>query len=279
MSRQRIESIFHPSDFSATSEVAFAHALKVALVTKAELTMLHVDSDADADWSDFPGVRSTLERWGLIPKGSSKSAVGELGIQVQKIIASNRSPVRASVDYLDMHPADLVVLAVHQYEGRVHWQQKRVAEPIAHANEAMTLFIPEGVPGFVALEDGAISLRKILIPVARKPRPQLALDAVGRLIRGLQLPEGKVNLLHVGPSEEVPPMQIPAEPGWNWTVHALEGEPVAVIAQTAAAADSDLIVMTTEGPHGFLDALRGSTASRVLRECRCPVLTLHAGRG
>jgi len=46
--------------------------------------------------------------------------------------------------------------------------------------------------------------------------------------------------------------------------------------QTAAASKSDLIVMTTEGPHGFLDALRGNTAARVLRECPCPVLTLHA---
>jgi nucleotide-binding universal stress UspA family protein len=35
-------------------------------------------------------------------------------------------------------------------------------------------------------------------------------------------------------------------------------------------------VMTTEGPHGFLDALRGNTAARVLRDVRCPVLTLHA---
>ena len=85
-----------------------------------------------------------------------------------------------------------------------------------------------------------------------------------------------MRLLHVGAGEEVPPLQIPAEPGWDWTVHALEGEPVEVIVQTAAAASSDLIVMATEGPHGFLDALRGSTSARVLRECRCPVLTLHA---
>ena len=74
----------------------------------------------------------------------------------------------------------------------------------------------------------------------------------------------------------MPSLQIPAEPGWDWAVHALEGDPAEVIVQTAAASDSDLIVMTTEGPHGFLDALRGSTAERVLRGCRCPVLTLHA---
>jgi nucleotide-binding universal stress UspA family protein len=273
---KRIETIFHPSDFSEASAVAFEHALRLALVAKAELTMLHVDSGNDSDWADFPGVRSTLERWGLILPGSAKSAVGDLGIKVQKVIATSHSPVTACVDFLEKHPADLVVLAVHQYEGNVRWQHKRVAAPIAHAAESMTLYLPEGVPGFVARKDGAISLRKILVPVARKPRPGPAIGAVDRLISNLGLPPGKVNLLHVGSSDDMPPMQIPAEPGWDWTVQVLEGEPVEVIVRTAAASQSDLIVMTTEGPHGFLDALRGNTAARVLRECRCPVLTLHA---
>lgn len=273
---KRIETIFHPSDFSEASEVAFEHALRLALVAKAELTMLHVDSGYSADWPDFPGVRSTLERWGLILKGADKSAVGDLGIKVQKVIATSRSPVKACTDFLEKHPADLVVLAVHQYEGNVRWQHKRVAEPIAHAAEAMTLYLPHGVPGFVAHEDGAISLRKILVPVAPKPRPAPAIGAVERMIRSLGLPSGTVNLLHVGQAESMPPLQIPAEPGWDWTAQVLAGDPAEVIVQTAAAAGSDLIVMTTEGPHGFLDALRGNTAARVLRECRCPVLTLHA---
>jgi nucleotide-binding universal stress UspA family protein len=273
---RRIETIFHPSDFSEASTVAFEHALRIALVAHAELTMLHVDNDSDADWQDFPGVRDTLERWGLIMEGSPKSAVGELGIEVQKIIASGRSPVTASVEFLKKHPADMVVLAVHQYEGSVRWQQKRVAEPIAHAAEAMTLYLPYGVPGFVAHEDGAISLRRILTPVAAKPRAQPAIEAVERIIRSLGLASGIVNVLHVGSSSGVPSLQIPAEPGWDWRVHTVDGDPVEVIVQTAAAAKSDLIVMTTEGPHGFLDALRGNTTARVLRECSCPVLSLHA---
>jgi nucleotide-binding universal stress UspA family protein len=276
MSRTRIESIFHPSDFSEASEVAFVHALRIALVARAELTMLHVDPGYHADWSDFPGVRSTLERWGLIAQGSAKSAVGELGIAVQKIIASSRSPVRASLDFLDKHPADLIVLAVHQHEGRMRWLHKRVAEPIAHAHEAMTLYVPHGVRGFVSREDGSISLRNILIPVAAKPWPQPAIAAVARMIRALQLPSGKVRLVHVGSGADMPSFQLPADPGWDWTVHCLEGEPVEVIAQIASAASADLIVMATEGPHGFLDALRGNTSARVLRECSCPVLTLHA---
>src|SRR6185295_20226244 len=90
-----VKFVFHPSDFSEASEVAFAHALKIALVVGAKLTMLHVTASPSAEWQDFPGVRDTLERWKLIPKGSPKSAVGWLGIEVDKIIASSKDPVKA----------------------------------------------------------------------------------------------------------------------------------------------------------------------------------------
>ena len=85
MAERRIESVFHPSDFSGASEIAFAHALKIALVSGAMLNMMHVATDSDADWGEFPGVRETLERWGLIPPGSPKSAVAGLGIELSAI--------------------------------------------------------------------------------------------------------------------------------------------------------------------------------------------------
>ncbi|MSU35906.1 MAG: hypothetical protein EXS36_12545 [Pedosphaera sp.] len=52
-----IDNILHPSDFSEVSQVAFAHAFKVALITRARLTLLHVAQDDDSEWSNFPGVR------------------------------------------------------------------------------------------------------------------------------------------------------------------------------------------------------------------------------
>ena len=79
---REVQSIFHPSDFSEASEVAFAHALKIALVAKADLTVLHVAASPGAEWQDFPGVRDMLERWKFIHSGSPKSAVGRLGIEV-----------------------------------------------------------------------------------------------------------------------------------------------------------------------------------------------------
>ena len=156
----------------------------------------------------------------------------------------------------------------------MHWLEKRVGEPIARGADEMALYIPPGVEGFVSRKDGSVSLGNILIPVADKPPAQPGVDAVARLIRNLRLPAGKVTLLHVGPASEAPSLNVPHDTGWTWTRMAAEGEPAEVILQKANAIAADLIAMTTEGPHGFLDGLRGSTSEQVLRKVRCPVVNL-----
>jgi nucleotide-binding universal stress UspA family protein len=274
----RIASIFHPSDFSEASEIAFAHALKFALVTKATLSMLHVSPNSTvADWQEFPGVRDTLERWKVIPPGSPRSAIGQLGFDVQKVLVDSNDPVKACQEFLNRNPADLIVLAVHQRDGRTRWLHKSVGEPIARGAGQMTLFVPHGVEGFVSKQDGSVSLRNILIPITSKPRPQPAIDAAARLIRGLERTAGTVTLLHVGPSREVPVTTTPESPGWTWNALAKPGEPADIILQTADAVAADLIVMTTDGPDGFLDGLRGTTSERVLRRSHCPVVNMPVG--
>jgi len=273
----RVKSIFHPSDFSEASAVAFAHALKIALVAGARFTMLHIEATPNTEWQDFPGVRDTLERWQLIPIGSPRSAVGKLGISVNKVIMSGKDPVKACLGFLERHPEDLIVLAVRQLEGPLRWFEKSVGKPIAHAAGQMTLFIPHGVEGFVSRQDGSISLRSILIPVTSKPRPQPGVEAAARLIRNLELPAGVVTLLHVGPAAEMPSLRLPADTTWTWNRLASAGEPADIILKTAAELRADLIVMTTDGQDGFLDGLRGTTSERVLRKARCPVVNLPVG--
>jgi len=277
LDRVKLESIFHPSDFSEASEVAFVHALKMALVAGAKLTMLHVEASPGAEWQDFPGVRDTLERWGLIPKDSPKSAVGQLGIKVAKVLKLSNDPVKACLGFLEKNPTDLIVLAVRQHEGRMRWLGKSVGGPTARRAGQMTLFIPHGVEGFVSRQDGSISLRNVLIPVAIKPRPQPSVEAAARLIRNLKLPAGMVTVLHVGPTAEMPSLKLPKETDWTWTKVVKVGEPADVILQTAAELRTDVIIMTTDGPDGFLDALRGTISERVLRKARCPVANLPVG--
>ena len=81
-----IRSVVHATDFSAADERAFAHALGVALLVRASFTILHVTSDASADWSGFPAVRKTLERWKLLEPGSAaRSRVREARCERQEV--------------------------------------------------------------------------------------------------------------------------------------------------------------------------------------------------
>jgi nucleotide-binding universal stress UspA family protein len=269
-----LQHVFHPSDFSVASETAFAHALKAALLAKATLTIFHVSPDREENWTEFPGVRQTLERWGILPKNSPKSAVPDLGIKVKKVIAQDKNPVKSVLKFLEHQPSDLIVLATQQDKGRVLWMEKSVAKPVARKSHEMTLFIPAGVEGFVSLQDGSVSLKNILIPVAPIPKAQPAIQAAVRIVQRLTCSTGQFTILYVGDDSEMPEVSCPELPGWEWTKMSQKGDITEVILQTARGMEADLIVMSTEGRQGFLDALRGSNSEQVLRQCTCPLLAI-----
>jgi nucleotide-binding universal stress UspA family protein len=165
------DRIFHPSDFTPESEIAFAHALKIALQGKTCLQMMHVDAADEADWDHFPSVQDTLERWNVLPAGSSNDQVELLGLEISKVIASSHDPVQACFDFFEVNDVDLIVLSVHQREGLMRWLGTIVGERISASAKQNTLFIPAGQEGFVSLEDGKVTLQNILIPMVKKPRP------------------------------------------------------------------------------------------------------------
>ena len=269
-----VRSVLHPTDFSAGSLVAFHHALKAALLAKSTLTLLHVANGEGFKSSDFPGVRETLERWGLLPKGSQRSAVAELGIDVRKIVARAGDPAGSVLAHLERSPADLIVLATSQHRGRAGWLNRSVAEPVARGAGEMTLLIPGRSEGFVSAEDGSVSLKNILIPVAESPRPQPAIEAAARLVKRMGCERGTFTLLHVGGPDTMPAHRCPEARGWDWVEQLQIGEVIETILDTARETAADLIVMSTDGRNGFLDGLRGSHSERVLRQCAAPLLTV-----
>jgi nucleotide-binding universal stress UspA family protein len=272
-----LRNIFHPSDFTEASESAFAHALRAALMAQANLTILHVSSDRDADWMEFPGVRAALERWGLLPMNSRRSDVAKLGIHVKKVQAVHPDPIESITSYLAEHATDLIVLATDQRKGCLPWLSKSVAVPVALESRQMTLFVPNGVAGFVSSHDGSISLTNILIPAASPPSAQAALQAAVRMAYRLKRPVGVFTVLHVGEEGDMPDLHYSEMPGWQWDKVIKQGDVVDVICETAEEIKADLIVMTTEWRHGFLDALRGSHSERVLHKAPCPLLAIPAG--
>ena len=273
-----IQSVLHPTDFSESSLVAFHHALMAAKLSRSKLTLLHVPTDGTSEWSHFPGVRETLERWGALPKGSPRAAVGTLGINACKVMANKGEPVDAVVNYLERNPTDLIVLSTSKRDGRIPWLGKSVAEPVTRKAGEMTLLIPGDVEGFVSDKDGSISLNRILIPIARTPRPEPALNAAARLVQKWNCSEGTFVVLHVGNSNTMPALRLPEVPGWTWKKELRDGgDVIEGINQSAKENKADLIVLASDGRNGFLDALRGSHSERLLRYGVAPLLTIPVG--
>ena len=268
--------ILHPTDFSEASEVAFVHALKLALLTRGQLHVLHVSpEDAQVRWRSFPGVREALERWDVLPAGSPPAAVGELGIDVEKVSAVGDDPVAVTLEYLRRHPAELIVLATDQRDGLAAWRQPSIAQPIARHARQVALFVPDGTAGFVDAATGDMGLRRILIPVDRVPAPEPALTSAAALAA---LGDGSpmtFGLVHVG-EPDFPDTSAHERPGWTWERLTLAGDPVTALGSAVYDWAPDLVVMTTAGHHGFMDTLRGSTTERVLRGTPCPLLAVSS---
>ncbi len=267
-----VESIFHPSDFSKASELAFAHALAIALFRKTELVIMHAGSGQLDDWAQFPPVRKTIERWQLLDPGSSRSAVYEkLAIRVTKV-SSRGNPVQASIDHIAKQKPDLVVLATRGRHGLPLWLKPSVSQAIARRTSAMTLFVPRGCRGIVSL-DGVIQLRRILLPIDHQPEPHQAIVRAVRAAEAFADDVVQLIVLHVN-GAELPNFARPESKACLWQEVRKEGEVATAILD--AAKDVDLIVMATEGRHGVVDAMRGSVTERVVRGAPCPVLTVPA---
>ena len=260
---ERTFGVFHPSDFSPASEVAFAHALKIALQSKADLDLMHVESSIaseEALWSEFPGVRDTLARWGPAA-GRCRGRTGRRRswLNVRKVLRAGGDPLDVMLDHIRRFVPDLIVLSTHQRDGVARWLHKSVAEPLARRSGAMTLFVPHSGNGFVSLRDGQVTLQRVLIPVDHVPRSDTAINRAWNLARGLGCTTGEVRLLHVGDPGRAPTPTGPADAGWSLEMVVRQGDVVGCILEEDAQWGADLLVLATQGHQGFLDALRGST--------------------
>jgi nucleotide-binding universal stress UspA family protein len=267
-----VKSIFHPSDFSKASELAFAHALAIALMRETKLVIMHAGHGDIDDWARFPPVRKTLERWGVLAPGSPRSAVfDKLSMRVAKV-AARGDPVRASTSYINRQKPDLVVLATRGRHGLPLWLKPSIAQAIARHSNAMTLFVPNGCRGIVSL-DGFTGLRRILIPVDHEPHAQEAVIRAVRAAEAFGEEPVEIVLLHVNGSA-LPRFNRPQSAVCVWQELRRAGDVVSIILDVAQSAD--LIVMATAGRQGFVEAMRGSVTERVVRGAPCPVLAVPA---
>jgi nucleotide-binding universal stress UspA family protein len=267
--------ILHPTDFSAESELAFAHALRLALTSEADLSLLHMGKNQSEDWERFPSVRKTLEKWGVLEPGSTRADVNKLKISVEKVISEGRNVVHAVCGFATRRPVDLLVLASEGRDGLSAWLAPPRSEQVAFKSRIPTLFVPSGGKGCVSLETGEVTLNEILIPVDHDPPAEAAVERGLRAMEAFGTSQSRLTLLYVGPQSEFPHVRIP-DGAWTVIRAVRQGDPATEILAAAKECGANAIMMVTDGADGFLESLRGSTTSLVLRHASCPLLAVPA---
>jgi nucleotide-binding universal stress UspA family protein len=265
-----IKTVVHPTDCSAFSIGAFAHALRVAIAARAKLYPLHVREPNEAQEPAFPQAQRMLAQWALIGEDDTPATVAEkFGTLIANITLDAQAPEDGVLRFLGQTTSDLVVLATHGHDGVDHWLNGSIAESVFRKSAVPTLFITAGARGFVSQVSGDIRLRRVLVPVDHRLSPARVIDSVRRLCRTLTGHDVTIDLLHVG--SVAPVIRDTGSSKQPLPVIIRYGNVVRSILDAALEYDVDLIAMPTAGHHGVLDALRGSTTERVLRHAPCPV--------
>ena len=264
-----IRAIAHPTDFSDAASDAFLHALALALAHRCRLDLLHVGAAAHAEaWDNFPHVRDALRCWGRLDAGAGvEDILPATGVSVRKAEIQDRDPVQGLSRYFWTHRPDLIVMASHGRTGLRRWLRGSISEDVLQAGHVPALVLGPKAAGFVDRDSGDLDLGRVLVPVTDRPHPERALLRLHDIVAPFR---ASLDLVHVG---NAPPKVI-SPSGAPTAVRALGGAAVeTILSQGRGAA---LIAMPTQGRHGFLDAVRGTTTEQVLRQASCPLLTLPA---
>ena len=135
-----LRSVLHPTDFAEGSEVALAHAIRLALAARARLEEpSHAEPDNIAvPASRFPDVVATLIRWGLLLRLKEKH-LATVGCAWTACSRSSDAPVASIVAELEASHSGLVVMATHNRHGFRRLLEPSVTEPTVREGRTRTL--------------------------------------------------------------------------------------------------------------------------------------------
>jgi nucleotide-binding universal stress UspA family protein len=262
--------IIHPiHEHSSDEHKAFMHAIALAHATSGEIEIIDVRHSVDVDTSF--SVRAVLEKWGILPPNSERSDVGKLGLKVTKIVRKGEAK-KIVRHRMEKHPHDILVIGTHEHHGLDALFGQDLAEYLADTFRQTTLYVPAKARPFINPDTGEASLKKVLIPVAVEPPPDLSFSFLQMLLHVFHRDSVEVIGLHCG--ETFPILSPQLLSGISWK-QVLTPEPVvSSITQAAQSNDADLIIMTTRGHKSLPMKIMGGITEQVLHTAPCPVLSI-----
>lgn len=293
-----INNILFPTDFSDSAERALPHALAIARKYGARVKILHVR----IPYEDDP----TLPEYKFFNQGVYEQHVeeelakmtGEKNIdRADTIIEKNLSPASGILEFATEDEVDLIVMGTHGRSAISHFLLGSVAEKIVRHAPCPVLTVADYRREYRYKPE----FRKILAAFDFSDTSESA--AKGALDFAMTF-DASLDVLCVIEQSVLPPFdnmwkataqsgvpeveasaresleKVLGEEALNrFSLHVevgdADGKAEREIVNFAKSREIDLIVLGTHGHSGLDHALLGSTAERVVRTARCPVLTFH----
>ena len=295
-----IKRILCPVDFSEFARHAFDHAVAVARIHHAEITLLSVyPIPIPADQFAYEPIRLPDSERRRLLQCLASLAEGEGSSDV-----AVRCTVREGIDIheeilkaADAIDADLIVLGTHGRSGFQQLVLGSVAEKVLRKAACPVLTVPRRAPD--AVPAGPALYRRIMCGIDFSDCSLAAFGYARSLASGANVHIDAVSVLQTVPLIEGSPVVSLYYPGLTDELRAdvgkrLEslviearaqgydidavtavGSPYEEIVRLASERRADLIVLGVHG-RGPIDRLIfGSTTNHVVRQASCPVLTVR----
>lgn len=299
-----IKAVLCPVDFSDFSRRALAHAVALAKWYEAELTLFHVAPSIAPPlaYSEVPPplavnavgteqLKLDLEAWADTARAQ--------GVPVTVILTTGE-PVREIVAKAASMHAGLLVMGTHGASGFERLLLGSVTEKVLRKAPCPVLTVPRAEP------DEAVDRVLFKSVLCAVDFSDASADALAHALSLAQEADAKLTVLHVvetipiGVGREYAHFQVPefnvylekdaadqlhkivpaqAQTWCDLRELVATGKPYVEILRVAADMRAELIVMGSTGRGAIDRLLFGSTTQHVLRQARCPVLTIRARHG
>jgi nucleotide-binding universal stress UspA family protein len=291
--------ILVPVDFSSTSDQALDVAARLARTFDADLDVLHVQvilEDPHMDDSrqaaldrfmdaDAPRHLEAMEASGERPAVRTHTHLVR-GISASETIVERVAHLRT----------ELVVIGTHGRRGLRHLLLGSVAEQVIRTAPVPVLTVPPHLIGAETITPRRMLVATDFSPCARRAGT-IAADWARRfgaschLVHVVEpvvypefyavdaLPESQNSRVRDRAEQALVDEAAAVFSGVECTPEVIEGRPGTTLAERAAAAGCDLIVLGTRGLSALKHLLLGSVAGEVIRHAEVPVLTVRTSDG
>lgn len=284
------KKILCPIDFDENSLTALEMGKQIARQNATRLGILHIVRPSDVLAMSSPAAARAEEARAVEQLNKLEERIGDLPHEIMVRYGNPADEILKAESEFD---AGLVVVATHGRTGVSHFFLGNVAERVVRESicPVMTMRRSESA-------SAPLSVKKILCPIQFDAN---SITALGIASDFASQHDATVQLLHVSSALPVGELHILGGDGASQyesdsqkRLRAIADERLGkvrhhvlirdasagfipdAILSTAQACGSDLIVMATHGRTGMSHLLLGSVAERVVREARCPVLTVRA---